>query len=196
VQEYPHLAILDPRTGRKIWSKEGWTMEHPVTAESFLEIMSDFGDRNSFDKPPSAPPAPPAPPGAAADLNEDEALAAAIAASMSAASSVLMSQQQKEILCEWQGLLDAKRAFVYPLATYQGRVAEPGRCSTNGCAVIAPLIAAEHLRSEGGVSDEAVEEIIDKHAGPWLEEIRGKLGLGGAAFIVPSDVHDQFVDHK
>ncbi|GMI39068.1 hypothetical protein TeGR_g8754, partial [Tetraparma gracilis] len=106
VQEYPHLAILDPRTGRKIWSKEGWTMEHPVTAESFLEIVMDFGDRNSFDKPPSAPPAPkskpdssstttssssssPAPPApppsnkrAAADLNEDEALAAAIAASI------------------------------------------------------------------------------------------------------------------
>ena len=58
MQEYPHLAILDPRTGRKIWSKEGWTMEHPVTAESFLEIVMDFGDRNSFDKPPSAPPAP------------------------------------------------------------------------------------------------------------------------------------------
>lgn len=109
---------------------------------------------------------------------------------------VPMSQLRQAYLREWQDLLAAKRAFVYPLATYQGRVAAPGRCSTNGCTVIAPLIAAEHLRSEGGVSDEAVEEIIDKHAGRWLGEIRGKLGLGGAALIVPSDVHDHFVDHK
>ena len=30
-------------------------MENPVTAETFLESVVDFCDRNSFDRPPSAP---------------------------------------------------------------------------------------------------------------------------------------------
>jgi len=50
VTSFPHLSILDPRTGRLIWKKEGWTMVNPVTAESFIETVMDFVDANSFDK--------------------------------------------------------------------------------------------------------------------------------------------------
>ena len=97
---------------------------------------------------------------------------------------------------EWLDLLAAKRATVYKLDTFQGRVLMRGRNSTNGCTVIAPLIAAAHLSSGGGISDQGVEEIIDATAGRWLLEIRSKLGLSDQALIIPSDVHDHFVDHK
>ena len=54
VQGYPHLAILDPRTGSLLWRKEGWTQVNPLTAEQFVEIASDFCSRHSFDKLPMA----------------------------------------------------------------------------------------------------------------------------------------------
>lgn len=53
VETYPHIAILDPRTSRLIFRKEGWTQENPLTAEQFAECAADFCSRNSFDKPPS-----------------------------------------------------------------------------------------------------------------------------------------------
>lgn len=55
VHDYPHLSIIDPRTGRLLWRKEGWTQENAITADSFAEIAMDFCSRNSFDRPPSAP---------------------------------------------------------------------------------------------------------------------------------------------
>lgn len=55
VQDYPHVGIIDPRTGRLLWRKEGWTQEDPMTASSFAEIAMDFCSRNSFDRPPQAP---------------------------------------------------------------------------------------------------------------------------------------------
>lgn len=51
---YPHLAILDPRTGSLLWRKEGWTQVNPLTAEQFVEIASDFCSTHSFDKLPTA----------------------------------------------------------------------------------------------------------------------------------------------
>jgi hypothetical protein len=54
VTGYPHLAILDPRTGSLLWRKEGWTQVNPLTAEQFVEIASDFCSRHSFDKLPTA----------------------------------------------------------------------------------------------------------------------------------------------
>ena len=86
VYEFPHIAILDPRTGRLMWKKEGWTQENPVTAETFAEMAMDFCSRNSFDRPPQAP----RPPGAKAppkeksvhELSEEEQLQAAMRASM------------------------------------------------------------------------------------------------------------------
>jgi hypothetical protein len=47
VQGYPHLAILDPRTGSLLWKKEGWTQVDPLTAEQFVEIASGEFDRSN-----------------------------------------------------------------------------------------------------------------------------------------------------
>jgi UBX domain-containing protein 7 len=90
VHDYPHLAIIDPRTGRLLWRKEGWTQEKPLTADLFAEIAMDFCSRNSFDRPPTAP-RPPTANGAAAarpskramhEMSEDEQLQAAMRASL------------------------------------------------------------------------------------------------------------------
>jgi hypothetical protein len=52
VEGYPHIAIIDPRTGSLLYRKEGWTQVNPLTAEQFVEIASDFCSRHSFDKLP------------------------------------------------------------------------------------------------------------------------------------------------
>jgi len=52
VEGYPHIAIIDPRTGSLLYRKEGWTQVNPLTAEQFVEIASDFCSRHSFDKMP------------------------------------------------------------------------------------------------------------------------------------------------
>ena len=55
VASFPHISMIDPRTGRLLWKKEGWTQENPLSAESFAEIAMDFCSRNSLDRPPQAP---------------------------------------------------------------------------------------------------------------------------------------------
>jgi UBX domain-containing protein 7 len=55
VNVFPHISIIDPRTGRLLWRKEGWTQQNPVTASSFAEMAMDFCSRNTFDRPPQAP---------------------------------------------------------------------------------------------------------------------------------------------
>lgn len=55
VHQFPHVGFIDPRTGRLLLRKEGWTQQNPLTAESFAEIAMDFCSRNSFDRPPQAP---------------------------------------------------------------------------------------------------------------------------------------------
>jgi len=89
VHDYPHLSIIDPRTGRLLWRKEGWTQEKAMTADSFAEIAMDFCSRNSFDRPPSAPRPPNTANGASRptkrpmhQMSEDEQLQAAMKASM------------------------------------------------------------------------------------------------------------------
>jgi hypothetical protein len=81
---------------------------------------------------------------------------------------------------------------VINIPTHQGKFSH----STNGCAVISPLVVSHHLRSRGSVKDEEIVSIIDTECGPLLREIRGKLGLEGDALIIPSDVHDHLVDKK
>jgi hypothetical protein len=81
---------------------------------------------------------------------------------------------------------------VQAIDTYQGRKSE----STNGCTVISALVAACHLVSHGGITNPQVCQVIDRECGPLLREIRGKLGLGESALIIPSDVHDHLVDRK
>jgi hypothetical protein len=87
----------------------------------------------------------------------------------------------------------AGKIKVSGINTYQGRLIE----STNGCTVISALVAAHQLSSRSGaVTDATVINVIDRQCGPLLREIRGKLGLGGHALIIPSDVHDHLVDHN
>jgi len=54
VTGYPHIAIIDPRTGRQMWMKEGWTAENPFSATMFAERAADFCSQHSFDKEPMA----------------------------------------------------------------------------------------------------------------------------------------------
>lgn len=99
------------------------------------------------------------------------------------------------------------------LATYQGRLAlsSPKYDSTNGCAVISPLVVATHICPQHnnrknneqilshkvyGITNIAINEIIDKRSPPVLRAIRSKLGLNHHALIIPSDVHDYLVDEK
>lgn len=86
--------------------------------------------------------------------------------------------------------------------TYQGKI--PG--STNGCAVIAPLLAQKHLQAamndphgthwhgDSGLLDSVIEKSIDFDAPIILGDLREKLGLSDSAFLIPSDVHDYFMD--
>lgn len=83
VASFPHVAILDPRTGRLMWKKEGWTQVNPMTAEEFSQKAADFCSLHSFDKPPSAANLPGSRPNRAVkrpveELSEQEQLAKAI----------------------------------------------------------------------------------------------------------------------
>jgi hypothetical protein len=40
VTAYPHIAIIDPRTGRLMWKKEGWTQVNPMTPETFTNLLT------------------------------------------------------------------------------------------------------------------------------------------------------------
>lgn len=84
------------------------------------------------------------------------------------------------------------KIVVHPLDTYQGRTYD----STNGCTVISALVAATHLQNKNNqnLDNSIICNIIDNKCGPILKQIRNKLGLNGAALIIPSDVHDYLVD--
>lgn len=96
-------------------------------------------------------------------------------------------------------LRNSKQIETYKLGTYQGRLSSSGPKydSTNGCAVISPLVVATHISTsnkEYGISNSAINDIIDKVAPPILSKVRSKLGLSQHALIIPSDVHDYLVD--
>eukprot|EP00979_Chaetoceros_neogracilis_P015636 scaffold6294_cov268-Chaetoceros_neogracile.AAC.3 len=108
------------------------------------------------------------------------------------------------------------------LDTYQGRV----RDSMNGCTVIAPLLAIHHLCSEDklrdrnkvllqgrntesqrqsdpyqtstskGIQNETIRAVIDVQAAMVAPLVRDRLGLPKDALIIPSDVHDYFIDEN
>jgi len=104
-----------------------------------------------------------------------------------------MAKLQEMYRNDYNRYQQAGSITVTPLGTYQGR----NSSSTNGCTVISALVAAAHLTSRPApVSDAEINGIIDIQCGPILRKIRGKLGLGGHALIIPSDVHDQLVDDK
>jgi len=94
-----------------------------------------------------------------------------------------------------------KKVEIFRLGTFQGRLSasSPRYDSTNGCAVISPLIVSTHITTsnqEYGISNSAINEIIDKRAPPILQKVRSKLGLNQHALIIPSDVHDYLVDEN
>lgn len=106
VHDYPHIGIIDPRTGRLLWRKEGWTQQNPMTAEAFAENAMDFCSRNSFDRPLQALP----PLGAAAaateqrpakrpmnEMSEAEQLQAAMRASLVQATAGVDDDGDAEI---------------------------------------------------------------------------------------------------
>jgi hypothetical protein len=55
VTDFPHVGIIDPRTARLVYRKEGWTQENPMDATEFAQLAADFCSRHSFDRPPAAP---------------------------------------------------------------------------------------------------------------------------------------------
>jgi len=105
---------------------------------------------------------------------------------------VPMRQLQAKYRQEYMEYQQSGKIRVRALPTYQGRVDS----STNGCTVISALVAARHLGTNGTIDDDTVAKVIDYECGPILRQIRSKLGLGGHALIIPSDVHDHLVDHK
>jgi len=107
-----------------------------------------------------------------------------------------LAEQKTSSAMEYEALQRKKKVEVFYLSTYQGRIKTPGKDSTNGCTVISPLVAAYHLSCDGSIADVNIEEIIDNIAPPILSNVRNKLGLGGHALIIPSDVHDYLVDEK
>jgi len=88
VHAYPHVAIIDPRTSRLMWRREGWTQENPMTAENFAETAADFCSRHSLEREPIAPltkstkKSSAVKRGVASRMTEDEQLQAAIQESM------------------------------------------------------------------------------------------------------------------
>ncbi|KAL3806065.1 hypothetical protein ACHAXA_011707 [Cyclostephanos tholiformis] len=108
---------------------------------------------------------------------------------------------QRDFENHLQSLLSTKQIEILKLDTFQGRLSasSPRYDSTNGCAVISPLIVATHISTsnkEYGISNSAINEIIDKRAPPILQKVRSKLGLAQHALIIPSDVHDYLVDEN
>lgn len=101
VYDYPHIGIIDPRTRRLMWKKEGWTQQNPLTAEQFAEIAMDFCSRHSFDKPPQAPR-----PNSAAvsrptkrpmhELSEEEQVQAAMRASLQESGEMTVDNEDDE----------------------------------------------------------------------------------------------------
>ena len=88
----------------------------------------------------------------------------------------------------------------FKLSTYQGKYAGeyPERDSTNGCTVIAAMIALNHLALPWNrpIPNSAIESVIDIDAPPILRKVRAKLGLMGDALIIPSDVNDYLVERN
>ena len=164
----------------------------------FSSSSSSSSSSSLYPKSPSAPP-PPAP--ASAFYSTSGPSGPHLYPREVYKAPIPMSQLKQVFSQEWSALLDPPTkptlANIYSLTTHQGKSRTSGGLdSTNGCTVIAPLIASSHIRSSGGVSDDAVAGVIDQIAPPLLTSIRTKLGLGPSSLIIPSDVHDHFFDHN
>jgi len=122
---------------------------------------------------------------------------------------------RREYIQQTESLIQSNQIELIRLGTFQGRLSSnPKFDSTNGCAVISPLVVATHIApvqvqkrlqlkqtfnsssSKYGISNSAINEIIDKRAPPVLQTVRHRLGLMRHALIIPSDVHDYLVDER
>ena len=106
-----------------------------------------------------------------------------------------MRQQQEYYKARYMKYQQMGKIQISSIDTYQGRIS----ASTNGCTVISALIVARHLQDPQrytAISNATIQNVIDVQCGPILRTIRNKLGLGGHALIIPSDVHDHLVDAK
>ncbi|CAB1116759.1 unnamed protein product [Ectocarpus sp. CCAP 1310/34] len=80
---FPHIALIDPRTGMRVWNFQGF-----LAPPEFIEKVTDVTDKISFEDgaperlPPPPPRQPQLPPSTGG--SEDQMLAAAIAASLDA----------------------------------------------------------------------------------------------------------------
>lgn len=160
-----HQALQGRRQGSNFW---GHQQQPTTTATSTTSSTAPFAKPDSvfaYQPPPSAPAAPP--------------------------KKVPFRTLQKEYEQEYRRLQQQGFIRSTALDTYQGRVG----ASTNGCTVISALCVSRHLKNDGpGITNAQISDVIDRQCGPLLREIRSKLGLGGHALIIPSDVHDHLVD--
>lgn len=112
-----------------------------------------------------------------------------------------ISTQTQHYQQMFHSLVSQGKFHVRFLDTYQGRI----QGSTNGCTVIAPLTCIQYFVTpecnshsgrvwNAGIPDEHIKQVIDIHAPSVLESVRTKLDLPPDSFIIPSDVHDHFMD--
>lgn len=189
------------------------------TSTSAVDQLKSNGMTPMFEEPPSY-----------SDLFLDALRTSSVGSSLglrqpSTSSSTLSAKQpripirsiQQTCSQQLQSCINKQQIEFIRLGTYQGRLASslPKYDSTNGCAVISPLVVATHIypqhvhkakpelllqpqttntTSKYGISNVAINEIIDKRAPPILNAVRSKLGLSKHALIIPSDVHDYLVD--
>jgi hypothetical protein len=97
---------------------------------------------------------------------------------------------------DFDHLVETKRIRVSTASTYQGRIPS----STNGCAVIAPLLCMHHLLNDEvtpdpSLPDAGIVHVIDQETPAILGELRSNLGLSDQAFLIPSDVHDYLIEN-
>lgn len=97
---------------------------------------------------------------------------------------------------DFQHLQNVGKVSVYYLDTYQGK----NPASVNGCTVIAPLLAIHHFHNTNDgadiLADSTIENIIDIETPKILPRVRENLGLCSSALIIPSDVHDFFMEEN
>ncbi|KAL3943816.1 MAG: hypothetical protein SGBAC_002109 [Bacillariaceae sp.] len=98
---------------------------------------------------------------------------------------------------DFQQLQKTGRVRITQVSTYQGK----NPLSTNGCAVIAPLMCIHHFINESsipdhGLPDRVVEEVLDRETPNLLPMIRKNLGLVDSAFLIPADAHEALMQQQ
>ncbi|KAL9180192.1 hypothetical protein ACHAXT_008162 [Thalassiosira profunda] len=193
------MALLNSTLAAQQLKSTGGT---PLFAEAGPPSYSDLF-LDTLRTPPAA---------TSADLEELERMPTPTAPKPKPAPRTPIRVIQQNCMRQMQSLHNSKQIEIIRLGTFQGRLS--GRFdSTNGCAVISPLVVATHIHPQHmqrsqlnhqkfskspsfmhGISNTQINDIIDKMAPPILQTVRSKLGLNQHALIIPSDVHDYLVD--